>query len=261
MSRKPLERLGAPSSRTGRSFLLAAGWLGWWPKRGLNVLSILMFVAVLAAAEPPPLRIPPAPVSSAPQAPVPPVLAGPRPSIIRMPDWAGRPSGADVARLYPERAQRLEMEGRVVLLCNVEANGFLSGCRAIEETPPDFGFGEAALQMSALFRLKPMTRDGQPVAGGTVRIPLNFRGPDSKLTAGLTTDEALACHGYWSAKVNFLTIGGPAYMSFLFANEVKWQARLAGVSEQQIEGSLAAARKATSKRAPMPPKCGLSEGG
>lgn len=199
-------------------------------------------------------------VAAQPVPPVAPAPARPRPSIVTRPEWVSRPNGADLTRLYPERAQRDEVEGWVLLRCNVEADGYLSGCRADQETPPDYGFGEAALNMSGLFRMKPMTRDGQVVAGGSIGIPIAFRGKDAYLTAVLTMDEALACHGYWSAKINFLTIGGPGYMSFLFANEVKWQARRAGDTEQQIEASLAAARKATSKRAPMPPKCALSEG-
>lgn len=117
-----------------------------------------------------------------------------------MPDWAGRPSGDDVARFYPERAQRLEMEGRVVLLCNVEIDGYLSGCQVTQETPLDLGFGEAALNLSRLFRLKPMTRDGQPVAGGSIRIPLAFRTPSDPppppvdFVTPLNFDEAVMCH-------------------------------------------------------------------
>jgi protein TonB len=31
--------------------------------------------------------------------------------------------------------------------------------------------------MSSRFKLRPMTRDGKPVAGGTVRIPIQFALP------------------------------------------------------------------------------------
>ena len=39
------------------------------------------------------------------------------------------------------------------------------------------GFGDAAMKLSKLFKMRPQTKDGQPVDGGTVRIPIAFRLP------------------------------------------------------------------------------------
>jgi periplasmic protein TonB len=50
-------------------------------------------------------------------------------------------------------------------------------CRLLSETPTDTGFGAAALKLSERFQMKPMSRDGQPVAGGKVRIPFRFALP------------------------------------------------------------------------------------
>jgi len=47
----------------------------------------------------------------------------------------------------------------------------------VSEDPGDQDFGSAALRMSKLFKMKPMTRDGAPVAGGQVRIPIRFQLP------------------------------------------------------------------------------------
>lgn len=90
---------------------------------------------------------------------------------------AGETPAVGTADHYPDRARRLEIEGRVLLECEVLETGLMSECVVLEETPPDYGFGAAALKMSRLFKMKPMTRDGVPVAGAKVKIPLVFRPP------------------------------------------------------------------------------------
>jgi TonB family protein len=84
-----------------------------------------------------------------------------------------------IGRFYPERAQRRGVEGRVVLSCQVEIDHTLSNCQVVSEDPPGWGFGEAAIKMSKLFRAKPTTKDGQPTAGGRLTIPLTFKMPTS----------------------------------------------------------------------------------
>lgn len=90
---------------------------------------------------------------------------------------AGETPAVGPADHYPDRARRLEIEGRVLLECEVLETGLMSECVVLEETPPDYGFGAAALKMSRLFKMKPMIRDGVPVAGAKVKIPLVFRPP------------------------------------------------------------------------------------
>lgn len=97
-----------------------------------------------------------------------------QPSVITAPDWISRPTGDDMARLYPRAAAIAEVEGRVTLACSVTAEGLLAECSVTSEDPADQGFGAAALGMVPKFRMRPLTKDGVPVAGGTVRIPVRF---------------------------------------------------------------------------------------
>lgn len=82
-----------------------------------------------------------------------------------------------MARYYPDRAQRLEMEGRATIRCTVTAKGLLQSCVVVSESPADAGFGDAALKLSRLFKMKPKTQDGAPVDGGEVTIPIVFNLP------------------------------------------------------------------------------------
>jgi protein TonB len=82
-----------------------------------------------------------------------------------------------MAQYYPERAQRLGVNGHAELACSVTASGNLTGCSVVSEDPSDQGFGTAAMKLSRLFKMRPMTRDGQPVGGGSVKIPLSFQLP------------------------------------------------------------------------------------
>jgi protein TonB len=125
----------------------------------------------------PPLPIPPlpAPTPPAPEPPAPEAPRAPVQKVITNPDWSARPSGEDMARYYPEQAQRLEAAGNVVLNCIVTAKGTVAGCTVLSEDPMGYGFGEAALKLSRLFKMKPRMVDGQAVEGAMVKIPIAFR--------------------------------------------------------------------------------------
>jgi TonB family protein len=109
---------------------------------------------------------------AAPQAPAPAA-----PPVIYEPDWLVKPQPADIADVYPPEALKAGLEGAATIACAVSAEGRLVDCRLLSETPTDTGFGAAALKLSERFQMKPMSRDGQPVAGGKVRIPFRFALP------------------------------------------------------------------------------------
>jgi protein TonB len=132
-------------------------------------------------APPPPLNIAPvahpAPPPQAPPVVTPEKPPPPRPTVISQPDWSHRPDADDLARLYPDRASRMSVNGHTVMVCTVNVNGTVGDCEVTGENPPDYGFGSAALAASKLFKMKPMSRDGVPVAGGHVTIGMVWQIP------------------------------------------------------------------------------------
>jgi periplasmic protein TonB len=106
--------------------------------------------------------IPPAPPQPAP------------PSVITSPDWLTRPGADEFSRFYPQAALDRNASGAATLACTVSASGAVRGCQVAEETPKGLGFGDAARKLVPYFKLRPQLRDGTPVDGASVRIPIRF---------------------------------------------------------------------------------------
>ncbi len=108
-------------------------------------------------------------------APVPPVVA---PGVIdyRPHILLRAPSGEDMARYYPDRAQRMEVGGTAKMSCAVGERGGLENCQVLSESPLEYGFGDAALKVSRLFRYSPQSIDGT-LTDEPVVIPFSFAVP------------------------------------------------------------------------------------
>lgn len=103
-------------------------------------------------------------------------------NVIRQPEWVREPTQEELMAYYPAKASGA---ARVVVHCNVTDRGLMQGCSLTHEEPTGRGYGAAALAMTELFVMRPMTVDGEPVGGGEVNIPIIWQF-DSRLSLGVT---------------------------------------------------------------------------
>ncbi len=175
----------------------------------------------------------------------------PKPSVVTQPDWVRKPVAEDLAHVYPDRAIRTNQGGRATIECKVSAAGVLEDCHVIEESPGDLGFGDAAMRLAPLFTMRPMTKDGTPVGGGTIRIPIRFILPGGPLDA---MSAELSCYGQAALLAEKQPESVEAWTAVtFFSAQVAVQAARAKSTPKMFEDELANAhRAAAATKTPSP---------
>jgi TonB family protein len=104
------------------------------------------------------------------------------------PQLLTRPDADALADAFPLVALARGIGGRAVLECQVAANG-VSACRAVEDTPSDMGFGQAAETIAQGWRFQPRMNDARPTLS-VARVPIEFQNPISQpaIIEGLIVD-------------------------------------------------------------------------
>lgn len=93
------------------------------------------------------------------------------------PNWLKKPTGQEIANVFPRKAIDRGVGGRAVIECQVTVEGFLHACKVESESPAGLDFGAAGLQLTPQFRMTPMIRAGKPAPGGEVTIPIVWQPP------------------------------------------------------------------------------------
>jgi hypothetical protein len=102
-----------------------------------------------------------------------PAASGPE---IAAPVWIVSPHEDWTGDFVPDRPARMNQKGEATVRCVATEIGTLANCWLMQETPADFGFGDAVLMLLQLVRMKPDDAGGAPVAGRPFVQTLRYEG-------------------------------------------------------------------------------------
>ena len=119
------------------------------------------------------------------------VLATSQPAPVVRPKWERQPSPDELMDAYPPGAEAKGVEGRAVMVCTVTVYGDMDDCVIVSQTPPGWGFGDAALRVSLRLHMSPQLRNGEPEPS-RVRIPVRFALPKTPAPVSAPTPASTA---------------------------------------------------------------------
>ena len=96
------------------------------------------------------------------------------------PRWTVTLSAAGMDSVYPAAAMKANVaSGLGVIGCTVDATGHLVDCQVKREEPASLDFGAAAMEAAKLMAMNPWTKEGDPVEGLHITLPIRFTLPDA----------------------------------------------------------------------------------
>jgi TonB family protein len=94
---------------------------------------------------------------------------------IRDPVWIRQIDPKGVTELFPAAAIKAGYKvGRATVACTVAADGTLTPCSTVTEEPAGYGFGDAAMTVASVMQMSPWTKQGAPVEGAKIDLPIKF---------------------------------------------------------------------------------------
>lgn len=81
---------------------------------------------------------------------------------------------------FPDRAQRMGIDGKAVINCAADASGVLTDCNVVSETPGDWDFGVSALKAARARSIRRMA----PAADGRVSVTVAFDAKEGRVRGG-----------------------------------------------------------------------------
>ena len=91
--------------------------------------------------------------------------------------WQVVPTAAQTAAAWPRAAPASLASGHAVIRCRLRFDSSLAACTVVSEDPPDRGFGEAALGLSARFRVRAGMAEPDTIAAARIKVPFTFTNP------------------------------------------------------------------------------------
>ncbi len=152
----------------------------WGGARDARLIAESRPAPVMARPEPtpaPPVQAAARPVAQAANTPARPKPRpfGNAPRWVQDPVWERLPTDEEMWANFPPRAIAAHESGAALLECVVSPDGALEDCTAKPYGGrPELGFVEAALSVSKLMRMAPLTRYMMRTAGAFVAVPVQF---------------------------------------------------------------------------------------